>query len=203
MDPGRRRATVRLSAPLAVLSILSLLGTGLMPALAPHHPLLLVALAPRSVYVLAVAAHAPLVPLVVVAAVRLMVADPFHFRLGRMHGAALARRAERWIPLRSAGAALVVASPTGKVLALAGAAGVPVRRVAAADAAGTLVRLALLVGAGRAVAPWTEQALRAVAPLAVALPVALLICSAGVAGCKAARRWTPGWAMKEATCVSW
>ena len=141
-----------MTSPLAVLSVLSLVGTALTPTLATRNPLLLVALSPRSVFVLGAASAVPAVPLLVVAALRLMVADPFHYRLGRLYGSGVAGRLGRWLP--RAGAPLVAASPTGKVLALAGAAGTPAARVAAADVVGTVARLVALIGAGRAVGQW-------------------------------------------------
>lgn len=203
MDPARRRETLGLTAPLAVLSVASVLGTALAPALVADHSLVLVALCPRSIYVLAAVAHVPVVPLVLIATVRLTMADPLHFRLGRLHGAGVARRVERWFPVGRVGAPLVAVSPTGKVLALAGAAGTPVGRVVAADLAGTLVRLAALCGAGRAVAPWTVRVLDAIAPLAALAPLALVTGAVGFAGVQVARRWSPQWTTGEATCVSW
>jgi hypothetical protein len=203
VDPARRRETLGLTAPLAVLSVASVAGTALAPALAAEHSLLLVTLCPRSIYVLAAVAHVPLAPLVLLATVRLTMADPLHFRLGRLHGAGVARSVGRWFPVAKVGAPLVAVSPTGKVLALAGAAGTPAGRVVAADLAGTLVRLAALCGAGRAVAPWTGRVLDGVGPLVALAPLAMVTALVGLAGVRIARRWSPQWTTGEATCVSW
>jgi hypothetical protein len=203
VDPARRRETLCLTAPLASLSIASVAGTALAPALVGEHSLLLVALCPRSIYLLAAVATTPLVPLVLIATVRLTMADPLHFRLGRMYGTGVVRHVERWVSVGRVGAPLVAVSPTGKVLALAGAAGTPVRRVVVADLVGTLARLAALCGAGRAVTPWTNRGLDVVAPLAALAPLALVTAAVGLVGVQVARRWSPQWTTGEATCVSW
>jgi membrane protein DedA with SNARE-associated domain len=203
VDPARRRQTARLAAPLVLLSVASAGGTALAPALAGRQPLLLVALCPRAVFVVAAAAHVPAALLLAVTFVRMTVGDPFHFSLGRLHGAGVVRRWGRGMPVRHAGAPLVALSPTGKVLALAGAGGTPVTRVVAADLAGTIVRLTLLFCVGRAAAPWTTAV---VSSLTTSAQVVLALLGAAVVGAWVVRglaRWTPAWTMKEATCASW
>ena len=203
MASARRRETVRLTAPLAVLSLVSTAGTALAPGLVLEQPLLLVALCPRAVFVLAAATQVALGPLMLVATVRLILADPLHFRLGRLHGAGPVGRMGRWIPIERIGAPLVALSPTGKVLALAGAAGTPAGRVALADLAGTLLRLVALCGLGRAVTPSAGQVLAALGPVAIAIPVLVLVGVAGRAGLQELRRMGQPWTTREATCVSW
>ncbi len=91
-----RRMTALLGVPLVMLTGASIAGNLLAPGLLTAHPLLLVALAPRMVYLAAAAGDVPFVAFVAVAVLRLCAADPSHFLLGRLHGgraaAAVARR---------------------------------------------------------------------------------------------------------------
>ena len=92
--------TAGLSLPLGGLWAASMVGTAAAPALLPTHPLLIVALCPRSVFILVAAHHAPPLALVALASLRLMLADPFHYALGRLHG----DRAAVWMTHRFPGA---------------------------------------------------------------------------------------------------
>jgi len=154
----------------------SIVGNLLAPSLLTTHPLLLVALAPRSAYLAVAAGQVPFAAFVVVALLRLCAADPSHFLLGRLHGARAAaildRRSRRhhdragdavgdgvgprrgtWVALWDRlGLVLVALSPTGKVLLLAGASRLSHRRVAMAAVVGTLGQVLFLYVAGRAVA---------------------------------------------------
>nr|MDQ3575776.1 hypothetical protein [Actinomycetota bacterium] len=94
----RRPPLVALAAPIAALSAVSMLGTLLTPALAPDHPLLLAALSPRSLNLVLAASHSPLAAFVLVAVLRLVAADPWHFLLGRHGGEEVMGWTERRSP---------------------------------------------------------------------------------------------------------
>jgi membrane protein DedA with SNARE-associated domain len=153
--------TAGLSLPLVALSAGSLVGTALAPALLISHPMLVVALAPRAVFLVVAADRVDVVILLLVAAVRLMIADPFHYALGRLHGERVAEWIGQRFPgarlvhdlliqlLHRAGAPAIALSPTGKMLLVAGAMRMPAARVAVADIAGTVTYLVLVLGAGR------------------------------------------------------
>ncbi|HEX2849482.1 MAG TPA: hypothetical protein VHN98_02975 [Acidimicrobiales bacterium] len=152
-----RHEARRLVLPLAVLSAVSWIGTAAAPSLEAK-PLLLVALSPRLAFLTLAAHKVGLVPFLVVGMLRLTVADPFNFLLGRRHGASLAERITRRVrPLAAvhAGAArciplLVFLRPNGTNLALAGAARTRVLVVVAADLVGTAAYLVLVHQVGRA-----------------------------------------------------
>ena len=151
-----------LSLPLAVLTAASVVGTVLAPHLLITDPLLLVVLAPRTLYLTVAAGRSPLGLFLVVGLLRLAAADPSHYLLGRLHGTRLTElalrrpgphRALRFLlrAWRHIGLPLVALSPTGKVLVMAGASGLRHRRVAAVALSGTLAQLLALYVAGRAV----------------------------------------------------
>ncbi|HZQ29412.1 MAG TPA: hypothetical protein VFA94_17075 [Acidimicrobiales bacterium] len=183
--PGRRRTVgpgfqFALVAVLPLLSALSALGTALSPHLLHAHPLLLVALAPRCPFLIAAAHHTSPGAFALVAFARLTAADAPNFLLARHHGPRIHDLASRWALSRAVdrtlarlfhrfGLVLVACSPTGKVLALAGMSDLSARRVATADAAGTLVQLAALYGLGRLSPVWL-------------LAVVTTVIAAGLAG---------------------
>lgn len=153
--PPGRSARV-LVAGLAVLSTISVVGTAASPVLL-EHPLVLIALAPRLPFLALAAADAGMLPFLALGLVRLCVGDPLHFLLGRRYGPALVERIlgrRRWLARLAGGSGLlaVAVRPIGRHLVLAGAAGTPARAVVVADVAGTLVYLALVYSATRAVA---------------------------------------------------
>ncbi|HVF15049.1 MAG TPA: hypothetical protein VM942_10640 [Acidimicrobiales bacterium] len=196
------RATALLGAPLVVLTGASVVGNLLAPSLLTAHPLLLVALAPRTPYLAAAAGQVPFAPFVGVALLRLCAADPSHFLLGRLHGdratAALHRRRRdrndpegrggrrgwrsRLIGLWDRlGLVLVALSPSGKVLVLAGASRLTHGRVATAAVAGTLAQVVVLYVAGRAVSTKAEALAGMVAGYAPAVVVVTLGLMGGAA----------------------
>lgn len=146
--------TLDVVLPLAILSLVSAGGTLAAPVLQGRNPLLLMALSPRLPFLLLAVPHVGFVPFVVIGTVRLCLADPFHFRLGRRLGwlrhskGRLAPRlvGHRWA--RPATAAAVVLRPNGRHLALAGAVGLRTWVVIALDVSGTVLYLAGLHGAG-------------------------------------------------------
>jgi hypothetical protein len=139
--------------PLAILSLVSAAGTLAAPVLQSRNPLLLMALSPRLPFLLLAVPRVGLVPFMAIGTVRLCLADPFHFRLGRRLGSLrhssgrLAPRlvSHRWA--RPAAATAVVLRPNGRHLALAGAVGLRTWVVVALDVGGTVLYLAGLHGA--------------------------------------------------------
>lgn len=151
------RPTVDVVLPLALLSCVSAIGTVAAPALRAR-PLLLVALSPRLPFLVLAAPRVGLIPFLVIGTVRLCLADPFHFRLGRRLATPPRRRGRRGgqsrLVARIAGhrlarpvsAVAVVLRPNGRHLALAGAVGLRPSAVIALDLAGTVLYLAGLHG---------------------------------------------------------
>lgn len=152
---GRRavpRSGIDIVLPLALLSLVSVAGTLAAPALR-HKPLLLVALSPRLPFLVLAAPRVGFVPFLIVGTVRLCLADPFHFRLGRRlasSGASGCCRRSRLVGhrlARPASAAAVLLRPNGRHLALAGAVRLRTTVVVALDLVGTVVYLTGLHGA--------------------------------------------------------
>lgn len=149
----------RLLIPLAVLTVVSTLGTMAAPGLTGR-PLLLVALSPRLSFLALAAPKVGLVPFLAVAGLRLCLADPFHFVLGRRHGSQAMDKLTRWKWLRAAHTLagksvplLVFLRPNGTNLAIAGASKGRTLHVAAADIVGTLVYLLVVHQLGTSFVP--------------------------------------------------
>jgi hypothetical protein len=152
----------RILIPLAVLTAISSLGTVAAPGLVGSRPLLLVALSPRLSFLAIAAPKTALAPFLLVAGIRLCLADPFHFVLGRRHGSKhLANLANRNRLLRATHRVashsvllLVFLRPTGTNLAIAGAShrghGA---QIVAADIVGTIVYLLLIHQLGASFVP--------------------------------------------------
>jgi len=152
--PCLPRAAV-LGAPLVALTGASVTGTVLAPALLTRSPLFLAALSPRSMFLVAAAAHAPLPLYLAVGLLRLFAAVPSHLAIGQTYGrnasnwlqqgplpARITGRTTEWLFRRLGPIALVV-SPTGKTVALASASDVPTLRITVSTAAGIVLKLAL------------------------------------------------------------
>ncbi len=194
---SRLRLTALLAVPLAALSLASAVGTLLAPHLLVANPLLLIVLSPPRGYLAVAAATVPLPLFLAIGLLRLGAADPWHFLLGRTHGPTVARGLARGSPLagrfaralldvgHGRGLAIVALSPTGKVLMLAGATRLPPRRVALADAGGTLLQLVALHVAGGALAHALDPAERTLTVVAV---VVALLAVAGPAAVAASVR---------------
>jgi hypothetical protein len=146
------RPTVDLVLPLVLLSFVSMAGTLASPALRSS-PLLLMALSPRLPFLALAAPEVALLPFLVVGTLRLCLADPFHFRLGRRlasSGGGCGRLGARLAGhrlARPASAVAVILRPNGRHLALAGAVGLRTPVVVALDLIGTVLYLAGLHGA--------------------------------------------------------
>jgi membrane protein DedA with SNARE-associated domain len=159
-SPGARRVAV-LVALLVLLGAVSFLGDAASPVLLRQNRLALVALTPRSAYVVAAARDVPFPLLLLVAVARLGVADPVHFVLGREAGPAVLARAQRTRLLARAAGRLpsapghfwlsaVALSPTAKTMVVAGGLGLPAGRVAVANVGGTVARVLIVWTAGQA-----------------------------------------------------
>lgn len=139
-----------LAFPIVVFTALGIIGTALTPALAPHHPLVMIALEARDRNLL-LARHVALVPFVTVGLVRRLASDPFFYLLGRYYG----DNAVRWLEghgggsmvrateraFRRAAYPMLVIFPGAVVCALAGDAQMPALVFAAILVARTLVAL--------------------------------------------------------------
>jgi len=143
-----RRTLVLLVTPIVVITSLGFLATAFTPALATHHPLLLIALDARNRF-LVLARGVDLVPFVVVAVLRRTLSDPLFYILGRLYG----EGALRWLEKKGGGGQLVVITekifkraaypmvflfPGAIVCALAGQTGMPAAGFLIANLAGTL-----------------------------------------------------------------
>ncbi len=143
-----RRTLVLLVTPIVVITALGFLATAFTPALATHHPLLLITLDARNRF-LVLARNVDLVPFVVVAVLRRTLSDPLFYILGRLYG----EGALRWLEKKGGGGELVVITekifkraaypmvflfPGSIVCALAGQTGMPPAGFAIANVAGTL-----------------------------------------------------------------
>jgi hypothetical protein len=154
-----RHEARRFLLPIAVLTVVSNIGTAAAPTLATDQPLVLMALSPRLAFLTLAANKVALIPFLVVGMIRLCVADPFHFALGRRHGTAALDRipgrlrrmtdAVRGIAGRSV-PVLVFLRPNGTNLAIAGASTTKRVHVAIADVVGTGIYLVLVHTAGTA-----------------------------------------------------
>jgi membrane protein DedA with SNARE-associated domain len=159
-SPGARRVAL-LVALLALIGAASFVGDAAGPVLLRQNRLALVALTPRSAYVVAAARDVPFPLLLLVAVARLALADPVHFVLGREAGPAVLARAERARLLGRVARRLpstpgnlwlsaVAISPTAKTMVVAGGLGLPAGRVAVANVAGTVARVLVVWTAGQA-----------------------------------------------------
>ena len=147
--------------PLAALTVLSTAGTVFAPLLWTI-PLVLVACSPRLPFLVLAAAQSAFVPFLLVGSLRLLVADPFHFGLGRRHGPTVGSAVGRRLPARvrhwfaAAGperpghrwacCAALFLRPSSRILAWAGAIRIPGPLVAGLDIGGTLAYVALVYG---------------------------------------------------------
>jgi hypothetical protein len=137
---------------LTTLSAVSGLATLGAPALL-HAPLVLIGLSPRLAFLTVAAHESSLVPFVLVGTLRLALADPLHFDLGRRYGDTAVARLPRWLRRvversgryqRPVCAGAVFLRPNGMHLVWAGSQGLSAPLVAALDVAGTVLYLLLL-----------------------------------------------------------
>jgi hypothetical protein len=132
--------------PIALMSAVSAVGTVCTPLLLDH-PILLMMLSPRVIFLGMAASSLSLLPFVFLATIRLCLVDPFHFLLGRRHGEKVLRRFGRfgrWLshPQRKhrvIAIGLLVVRPIGRHLMWAGSQRVDGRVVAALDVVSTAI----------------------------------------------------------------
>jgi membrane protein DedA with SNARE-associated domain len=149
--PSRRTLTL-IVAPIIVIVAIGTVGNAIHPALLKNHPMWLVAMEPRTRYLLLVANKGvPLVPFVVVAVVRKLLSDPLFFLLGFLYGdnavawverrfdnnSGMVRRIERLF--RRAAPVMVFLFPGPLVCVLAGATGMRIATFALFNVVGTFV----------------------------------------------------------------
>ncbi|HEY4408918.1 MAG TPA: hypothetical protein VGO87_03475 [Acidimicrobiia bacterium] len=157
MSPGPRAGI--LVWPLVGFTVLGAVGTVMTPALAPHHPLALIALEARDRNLL-LARHIGLAAFLVAGTARRLVSDPFFYLLGRHHGPAGVEWLERHgggravaatvRAFRRAAYPMLVIFPGAVVCTLAGDAGVPPKVFAAVVVVRTVVVVLAIRFAGNA-----------------------------------------------------
>jgi hypothetical protein len=175
---GSRRIAI-LAGAVATFSAAATVGDLLSPVFLERCPLGLVALNPRTGYLMALAGEAPLPVFLVASVAMLCAADPLYFLLGRAAGPAVMSagrhvRGLRRLPSRSSWLwlAAVAASPTAKTMLLAGGGGLPAGGVAAANVTGRVVRVLLVWRVGKAF-PTLGETFAALAPW-FAVPACLM-----------------------------
>jgi len=132
--------------PIMAMSGVSLIGTACTPLLLGH-PLALMLLSPRIIFMGMAAGKMSLIPFVLLASLRLSMTDPFHFLIGRRHGPkhmVKLGRIGRWMAKPGAhhktlAIGLLAVRPIGRHLMWAGAQSVRVRWVVAIDIVSTIV----------------------------------------------------------------
>ncbi|MEE9414937.1 MAG: hypothetical protein V3V01_06615 [Acidimicrobiales bacterium] len=148
---------------LGVLTALSWIGVAMTPLLI-HHPIILVGFAPRLLFLTIAAAVTSLPLFLLVGTLRLCVADPVNFSIGRVLGPRVQsrfsgkRRLPSWLTSRLertgiarkyAMGALLFLRPNGITMNIAGANGVSGKMASLLALAGTVTYLFLLhAGAG-------------------------------------------------------
>jgi membrane protein DedA with SNARE-associated domain len=149
--PSRRTLTL-IVAPIIVLVSIGTIGNAIHPALLKSHPMWLVAMEPRTRYLLLVANKGvAFAPFVIVAVIRKLASDPLFFLLGYLYGdnavawverrfdnnSGIVRRVERLF--RRAAPVMVFMFPGPLVCVLAGATGMKIRTFAFFNVIGTFV----------------------------------------------------------------
>jgi membrane protein DedA with SNARE-associated domain len=147
-----RRTLILILAPIIVLITIGTVGNAIHPALLKRHPMWLVAMEPRTRYLLLVANRGvAFVPYVIVAVIRKLASDPLFFLLGFLYGdnavkwveqrfdnnSGIVRRIERLF--RRAAPVMVFFFPGPLVCVLAGATGMRIRTFAFFNVVGTFV----------------------------------------------------------------
>jgi len=131
--------------PIMAMSGVSLIGTACTPLLLGH-PLALMLLSPRIIFMGMAAGKMSLIPFVLLASLRLSMTDPFHFLIGRRHGPkhmVKLGRIGRWMAKpgahhKTVAIGLLALRPIGRHLMWAGAQSVRARWVVAIDLVSTI-----------------------------------------------------------------
>jgi membrane protein DedA with SNARE-associated domain len=157
--PSSRASLTLLVVPMVAVTAVAQVGDALAPTLLVEHPLLLVAMIPRTRYLVLTAPLVDVVPFFVVGLVRLVLTDPVFFAFGRRYGDVGIRwierksgsprtvqTAERWF--RKASHPIVAVAPNNLVCVLAGATGMRTAPFLVLNLGGTAARMALVVWIG-------------------------------------------------------
>jgi membrane protein DedA with SNARE-associated domain len=152
----RRRRLTFLLAPIAVLVVMSNVGSALAPTLVKESPLLLLALDARIRHVVLVAGELDAIPYYAVGTLRLLLSDPLFYLLGYWYGEA----ALSWVERKSGSIGrflremegffgkatypLVFLAPNNYICLFAGAARMHPAVFLFLNVSGTLTRLALI-----------------------------------------------------------
>jgi membrane protein DedA with SNARE-associated domain len=157
--PSSRASLTLLVVPMVAVTAVAQVGDALAPTLLVEHPLLLVAMIPRTRYLVLTAPLVDVVPFFVVGLVRLVLTDPVFFAFGRRYGDVGIRwierksgsprtvqTAERWF--RKASHPIVAVAPNNLVCVLAGATGMRTAPFLVLNLGGTAARMALVVLVG-------------------------------------------------------
>lgn len=157
--PSSRASLTLLVVPMVAVTAVAQVGDALAPTLLVEHPLLLVAMIPRTRYLVLTAPLVDVVPFFVVGLVRLVLTDPVFFAFGRRYGDVGIRwierksgsprtvqTAERWF--RKASHPIVAVVPNNLVCVLAGATGMRTAPFLVLNLGGTAARMALVVWVG-------------------------------------------------------
>lgn len=160
----RLRSAGPLAVPLLVLTVAQWTGTLVGPALLARHPLPVTVLSPRAPFLAFASTQSPFLLFLVVATVRLVLADPVNYLLGRRFGPGVSswisgrgRRAGRLISSSERffdrwGLVAVALRPNQVMLVLAGSRGLRPSATFAAATAGTVAYVVLLAATAGAVA---------------------------------------------------
>jgi membrane protein DedA with SNARE-associated domain len=162
--PRIRRAVFAL---VAAASVAALVGTAFSPFLLIHHPLWLVGLAPEWRHIALAATKAPILPVVVVSALRKTLGLLASYGLGVLYGDAAVRWAEKRFPrlgrlvraierlFTSLGPPLLAVAPTHTLSILAGASGTRLAVFLAVTLVGQTFWSWVTYRFGAAVSDWT------------------------------------------------
>lgn len=159
--PSRRRLAL-VGVPIVGLIILSNVGDALAPQLVNSHPLQLLAMNARNRTLILVTNNLDAPSYYLVGTLRLLLADPLFFLLGRWYGdtairwmeertasfGQMLRQMERWFA--KAAYPVVFIAPNQYICLFAGAAGMSVTGFLLANVTGTIVRLYLIRRLGEA-----------------------------------------------------
>lgn len=151
-DRISRRTLTLILVPIITLTVVGMVGNAIHPALLKSHPLALIAMEPRTRWLLLVANRdVAFVPFLAIAVVRRLASDPLFFLLGHLYGdnavawverrfdnnSGIVRRIERIF--RRAAPVVVFLAPGPLVCVLAGATGMRIRLFAICNVVGTFV----------------------------------------------------------------
>jgi hypothetical protein len=200
---GRLATAGPYAAPLVVLTALSWTGTLSAPVLVQHSPLLLILLAPRSVFLLVAADRSALLLFLLAATVRLCAADPVNYLIGKRYGTG----AITWVSQRGrwanvgvqlwtrafnrCGYLAVFLRPNQLMLVMAGSQRLRPGRTATAAVTGTVTYLLLLAGAATVLRAPAAALLTSISPWLAATswsPAVIAGAAAALSGLLVRRR---------------